>query len=88
MPAGMCLRFPLEGSSLSDPGNHGRLSLSEYLRSMRGPVESAIFASDDLFPGLCEIPPARLHHWRACAGSHPYEKCSSSHQYYRDPLSR
>jgi len=35
---------------------HGRLSWSEYLRSMRGPIESAIPAKDDLLPGLCEIP--------------------------------
>ena len=35
---------------------HGRLSWSEYLRSMRGPIESAILAKDDLLPGLCEIP--------------------------------
>jgi predicted ATP-grasp superfamily ATP-dependent carboligase len=32
----------------------GRMSLSAYLRSLRGPVESAIFASDDPLPGLLE----------------------------------
>lgn len=34
----------------------GRLSLWEYLRSLRVPVESAIFAWDDPLPGLLELP--------------------------------
>jgi D-aspartate ligase len=34
----------------------GRLSVFDYLRSLRGSVESAIFASDDPLPGLLEIP--------------------------------
>jgi len=34
----------------------GRLSMSEYLRSVFGPKESAIFSWDDLLPGLLEIP--------------------------------
>lgn len=35
---------------------HGRLSLREYLRSLRGPRERAIFARDDPLPGLVELP--------------------------------
>ena len=35
---------------------HGRLSLREYLRSIRPPVASAIYASDDPVPGVLEIP--------------------------------
>src|SRR5438093_668032 len=34
----------------------GRLSLSEYSRSLRGPRASAIFAADDPLPGLLELP--------------------------------
>lgn len=34
----------------------GRLSLSEYVRSLRGPRESAIFSPDDPWPGLLELP--------------------------------
>jgi D-aspartate ligase len=34
----------------------GRLSLRTYLRSLRGPVESAIFAWDDPAPGLLDLP--------------------------------
>jgi D-aspartate ligase len=34
----------------------GRLSLGAYLRSLRVPVESAIFAWDDPLPGLLELP--------------------------------
>jgi predicted ATP-grasp superfamily ATP-dependent carboligase len=34
----------------------GRLSVRTYLRSLRGPVESAIFARDDPRPGLLELP--------------------------------
>jgi predicted ATP-grasp superfamily ATP-dependent carboligase len=35
---------------------HGRLSLREYLRSIRPPVAPAIYASDDPLPGVLEIP--------------------------------
>ena len=35
---------------------HGRLSVREYLRSLRGPRERAIFARDDPLPGLLELP--------------------------------
>lgn len=34
----------------------GRLSVREYLRTLRGPRESAIFARDDPLPGLAELP--------------------------------
>jgi predicted ATP-grasp superfamily ATP-dependent carboligase len=34
----------------------GRLSVREYLRTLRGPRESAIFARDDPLPGLVELP--------------------------------
>lgn len=34
----------------------GRLSLIQYLRSLTGPIESAIFARDDPLPGLFELP--------------------------------
>lgn len=34
----------------------GRLSVWEYLRSLRVPLESAIFAWDDPLPGLLEVP--------------------------------
>jgi D-aspartate ligase len=35
---------------------HGRLSLREYLRSIRPPLAPAIYASDDPVPGVFEIP--------------------------------
>ena len=34
----------------------GRLSIRDYVRSLTGPKESAIFASDDPLPGLLEFP--------------------------------
>ncbi len=34
----------------------GRLSLAEYVRSLRGPLEFAAFAPDDLFPGCMDLP--------------------------------
>jgi D-aspartate ligase len=34
----------------------GELSLASYLRSIRGPVESAMFAWDDPLPGLLDLP--------------------------------
>jgi predicted ATP-grasp superfamily ATP-dependent carboligase len=34
----------------------GHLSLAAYVLSLRGPIESAIFAVDDPMPGLLEIP--------------------------------
>jgi D-aspartate ligase len=34
----------------------GRMSVRRYLRSLRGPVEGAIFARDDPAPGLVEVP--------------------------------
>ena len=34
----------------------GRLEARTYLRSLRGPRESAIFARDDPLPGISEFP--------------------------------
>jgi D-aspartate ligase len=34
----------------------GQLSLGAYLRSLRGPIEPAVFAWDDPLPGLLELP--------------------------------
>src|SRR5207253_6860551 len=34
----------------------GRLSLRDYWRSLRRPLESAIFAWDDPLPGLLDLP--------------------------------
>jgi predicted ATP-grasp superfamily ATP-dependent carboligase len=34
----------------------GRLSLGRYLSSFRGPLEFALFASDDPIPGLLDLP--------------------------------
>jgi D-aspartate ligase len=34
----------------------GRLSVRDYLHSLRGPIESAIFTIDDPLPGLLELP--------------------------------
>jgi predicted ATP-grasp superfamily ATP-dependent carboligase len=49
---------------------HGRLSLREYLRSIRPPLAPAIFASDDPLPGVLEIPLlAYLAGKRALAGN-------------------
>jgi D-aspartate ligase len=35
---------------------HGRLSVRDYLRSLRSPLSTAIYASDDPLPGVLEIP--------------------------------
>ena len=35
---------------------NGRLSLRDYLRSVKGPAESAVFAWDDAAPGLLDLP--------------------------------
>ena len=42
----------------------GRLSLGAYLNSLRRPIESAIFASDDPWPGLLELPLMAYRHGR------------------------
>jgi predicted ATP-grasp superfamily ATP-dependent carboligase len=34
----------------------GRLSLATYIKSLRGPIEPAIFAVDDLLPGIVDVP--------------------------------
>jgi len=39
----------------------GKLSPQAYARSLRGPIEYALFASDDLLPGLLNLP---LSAWR------------------------
>ncbi|HKV60725.1 MAG TPA: ATP-grasp domain-containing protein [Candidatus Acidoferrum sp.] len=41
----------------------GRLSLRAYMRSLSGPMESAIFAWDDPLPGILDLP---LFAWTAC----------------------
>jgi predicted ATP-grasp superfamily ATP-dependent carboligase len=48
----MCTDLP---TALREMGS-GRLSLIHYLRSLAGPIESAIFAYDDPLPGLFELP--------------------------------
>lgn len=55
----------------------GRLSLPEYLRSLRPPLVTPIFALDDLFPALVELPNlgclllarAMRHGWHQSASS-------------------
>jgi len=34
----------------------GRLPLRDYFRSLRNPIQSAIYAADDLIPGMLEMP--------------------------------
>ena len=41
----------------------GRLALRDYLRSLRGSLESAIFSWDDPLPGILDLP---LFAWTAC----------------------
>jgi len=41
----------------------GRLSVRDYLRSLRGPLESAIFSWEDPMPGILDLP---LFAWAAC----------------------
>lgn len=41
-----------------------RLSLGAYLRSLRGPIEFAIFAPDDPLPALVELPASCALAWR------------------------
>lgn len=35
---------------------HGRMTLTGYLRSLRGPIEPAVFAIDDPLPALLDVP--------------------------------
>lgn len=42
----------------------GRLSLWDYLRSLRGPVEYAVLAADDPVPGLLEVPLVSYIAWK------------------------
>jgi predicted ATP-grasp superfamily ATP-dependent carboligase len=45
---------------------HKRLSIAEYVRSLRQPHESAVFATDDPIPGLLEIPSVAYLLGRRC----------------------
>jgi predicted ATP-grasp superfamily ATP-dependent carboligase len=47
----------------------GRLSLRNYLRSIRGPLESAIFSWDDPLPGLLDLPLFAYTAWKRVLGS-------------------
>jgi predicted ATP-grasp superfamily ATP-dependent carboligase len=42
----------------------GHFSLIEHLRSLRLPIEFAVWAADDPLPALCEIPAMIAARWR------------------------
>lgn len=42
----------------------GRLSVGEYLRSLRPPITWAIFALDDPFPAIADVPRLLCRRWR------------------------
>lgn len=42
----------------------GRLSIGEYVRSLRPPLERAIFALDDPFPAFADVPWLLYRRWR------------------------
>ncbi|WP_437378683.1 carboxylate--amine ligase [Inquilinus limosus] len=42
----------------------GRLSVGEYFRSLRPPIERAIFALDDPFPAFADVPWLLYRRWR------------------------
>jgi len=42
----------------------GRLSILDYLSSLRGPIEFAVLAPDDPVPALIEVPAALYLAWR------------------------
>jgi predicted ATP-grasp superfamily ATP-dependent carboligase len=46
---------------------HGNLSPTTYLRTLRGPLEFAIFAADDPLPALAEIPLSMSLAWKRTA---------------------
>jgi D-aspartate ligase len=46
----------------------GRLSWTDYLRSLRGPLEFAIFAADDPIPALLDIPFLAWLSWKRIHG--------------------
>lgn len=48
----------------------GHLSLPAYLRSLRGPLEFAVFAADDPLPGLLHLPLLAYARWRRLRGQH------------------
>lgn len=50
------LRFATDLPTVLKDLAHRRLGIGPYLRSLRGPRESAIFAWDDPLPGLAELP--------------------------------
>jgi len=50
------MRLPMDFPMAIQEVRKGRLSVRAYLRSIRGPVESAIFAWDDPLPGLLDLP--------------------------------
>ncbi|HEV2195109.1 MAG TPA: hypothetical protein VGR55_05985 [Candidatus Acidoferrum sp.] len=47
----------------------GRISLREYLRSLRSPLQFALMASDDLLPGLLDLPLFAYKHLYNAYGS-------------------
>jgi predicted ATP-grasp superfamily ATP-dependent carboligase len=47
----------------------GNISLAAYLQSLRGPLEFAIFAPDDPFPALAELPILSLLAWERRAAA-------------------
>ncbi len=50
------VRLTTDLLSLAGEIRRGRLSPIEYLRSLRGPLETAVFALDDPAPALAEVP--------------------------------
>ena len=55
--AGVCwIRMATDLPAVLGELLHGRMSLREYLRSLRGPLEFAIFAIDDPMPALFDAP--------------------------------
>jgi len=63
----------------------GHLSPLAYLQSLRGPIESAVFAVDDPLPGLLELPLLVYQEWkqrrrygRVQSSSHSLESRSGS----------
>jgi D-aspartate ligase len=48
----------------------GRLSIRDYLKSLRGPLEFAVFAPDDFVPALLEAPLLCWWKWSMLGGRH------------------
>lgn len=56
-PAGIrWIRMLTDIPTVASELRHRRLTPGEYLRSLRGPLEFAVFASDDPLPALVELP--------------------------------